>query len=145
MAHAAERAGGGSAYGGIVVVQMRIDGSDFIGTADSAQQGDGSSAYVGTRALRVPDRSRVAVDATARKAEPANRSHIGAPMPGVVVTVSVTGGQEVTRGEVLLTLEAMKMETAVRAEFDGKVSEILAKPGMQVEAKDLLVVVEPAA
>jgi pyruvate carboxylase len=41
---------------------------------------------------------------------------------------------------VLLTLEAMKMETTVRAERDGVVAEILVKPGLQVDAKDLLVV-----
>jgi len=41
---------------------------------------------------------------------------------------------------VLATLEAMKMETAVRAETDGEVAEVLARPGQQVDAKDLLVV-----
>jgi pyruvate carboxylase len=41
---------------------------------------------------------------------------------------------------VLLTLEAMKMETTVRAEQDGVVKEVLAKPGLQVDAKDLLIV-----
>ena len=47
---------------------------------------------------------------------------------------------KVTRGEVLITLEAMKMETAVRAEMDGEVAEVVTKPGAQVDAKDLLVV-----
>jgi pyruvate carboxylase len=42
--------------------------------------------------------------------------------------------------KVLLTLEAMKMETTVRAERDGVVAEIFVKPGLQVDAKDLLVV-----
>jgi pyruvate carboxylase len=46
----------------------------------------------------------------------------------------------VARGEVLITLEAMKMETAVRAEMDGEVAEVVARPGAQVDAKDLLVV-----
>jgi pyruvate carboxylase len=43
---------------------------------------------------------------------------------------------------VVLTLEAMKMETTVRAERDGVVAEILVKPGSQVDAKDLLVVLD---
>ena len=43
---------------------------------------------------------------------------------------------------MLLTLEAMKMETTVRAERDGTIKEILARPGLQVDAKDLLVVFE---
>jgi pyruvate carboxylase len=48
----------------------------------------------------------------------------------------------VHRGDVLLTLEAMKMETTVRAERDGVVKEVVARTGLQVDAKDLLVVFE---
>ena len=66
---------------------------------------------------------------------------MGAPMPGSVATVAVTVGQKVARGDVVVTLEAMKMETAVRAEADGQVVEVLARPGLQVDAKDLLVVI----
>jgi len=44
------------------------------------------------------------------------------------------------RGDLLLTLEAMKMQTAVRAESDGEVAEVLARPGQAVDAKDLLMV-----
>ena len=65
-------------------------------------------------------------------------------MPGSVVTVAVRAGQNVARGDLLITLEAMKMEAAVRAEADGDVAEVLAHPGMQVDAKDLLVIVRPA-
>ena len=46
---------------------------------------------------------------------------------------------------MLLTIEAMKMETAVRAERDGGIAEVLAHPGQQVDAKDLLLILEPAA
>ena len=63
-----------------------------------------------------------------------------APMPGTSRQSPSKAGQKVTRGEVLLTLEAMKMETSVRAERDGEVSEVLARPGLQVDAKDLLLV-----
>ena len=48
----------------------------------------------------------------------------------------------ISKGEVLLTLEAMKMETTVRAERDGVIKEIAAKPGLQVDAKDLLIAFE---
>jgi pyruvate carboxylase len=61
-------------------------------------------------------------------------------MPGVVATVSVLVGQKVARGDLLVTLEAMKMETAVRADADGEVVEVLAQPKLRVDAKDLLVV-----
>jgi pyruvate carboxylase len=92
------------------------------------------------RSVRVPDRSQVARRAPPRKVEPGNPRHLGAPMPGIVTTVSVVAGAKVKRGEVLLTLEAMKMETALRAESDGEVAEVLARAGQPVDVKDLLVV-----
>ena len=95
------------------------------------------------RSVRVPDRSRVATRAPPRKAEPENPRHIGAPMPGVVVTVAVVPGAKLSRGDTLLTLEAMKMETTVRAEAEGEVAEVAVRPGQAVEAKDLLVVLRP--
>jgi pyruvate carboxylase len=63
-------------------------------------------------------------------------------MPGVVATVKATPGAKVARGDLLLTLEAMKMETAVRAESDGEIAELLARPGLAVDVKDLLVVLK---
>jgi pyruvate carboxylase len=94
------------------------------------------------RSVRVQDRSKVAKRAPTRKAEPGNAAHVGAPMPGTVVTVAVAAGAKVMRGDTLVTLEAMKMEAAVRAERDGEIAEVLAKPGQHVEAKDLLVVLK---
>lgn len=75
-----------------------------------------------------------------RKAELGNDRHVGAPMPGVVSTVAVAQGQNVKAGDVLLSIEAMKMETALRAERDGSIAEVLVRPGEQIDAKDLLVV-----
>jgi len=49
-------------------------------------------------------------------------------------------GQQVKAGDALLSIEAMKMETAIRAERDGTVSEVLVSAGSQIDAKDLLVV-----
>jgi len=92
------------------------------------------------RSVRVPDRSQVAKRPAPRKVEPGNARHVGAPMPGVVATVKAAVGAKVARGGLLLTLEAMKMETAVRAESDGEVAEVLARPGQSVDAKDLLIV-----
>jgi pyruvate carboxylase len=94
------------------------------------------------RPIRVADRSQVAKQPASRKAEAGNLNHVGAPMPGTVATVPVLVGQKLARGDVLLTLEAMKMETTVRAERDGVISLILARPGLQVDTKDLLIVFE---
>ena len=92
------------------------------------------------RPIRVADRSQVAKRPAQRKAEVGNPNHVGAPMPGTIATVPAHVGQKLARGDVLLTLEAMKMETTVRAERDGTIAEILVRPGLQVDAKDLLVV-----
>ncbi|MEP3045464.1 MAG: pyruvate carboxylase [Roseibium sp.] len=95
------------------------------------------------RSVKVPDRAHGATGAaTMRKAEDGNAAHVGAPMPGVISTVAIKAGQDVKAGDVLVSIEAMKMETALHAERDGKVSEVLVSPGSQIDAKDLLVVFE---
>jgi pyruvate carboxylase len=97
------------------------------------------------RSVKVADRSTVAKRPPRRKAALDHPNEIGAPMPGTIATVNVIPGHAAIRGEVLVTIEAMKMETSVRAERDGVISEVIAKPGQQVDAKDLLVVFEQAA
>jgi pyruvate carboxylase len=73
------------------------------------------------------------------KAEDGNPNHVAAPMPGAVATVSVKPGQKVSRGGPLLSIEAMKMETAVTAERDATVVKVHVAPGDRVEPKDLLI------
>ncbi|MDX8525089.1 pyruvate carboxylase [Mesorhizobium sp. MSK_1335] len=92
------------------------------------------------RRVKVPDRAHGASAAKARrKAEPGNEAHVGAPMPGVVSALAVASGQAVKAGDVLLSIEAMKMETALHAERDGEIAEVLVKAGDQIDAKDLLI------
>jgi pyruvate carboxylase len=93
------------------------------------------------RRVKVPDRAHgVGAARARRKAEPGNDAHLGAPMPGVVSAVSVAAGQAIKAGDVLLSIEAMKMETALHAERDGVVAEVLVRTGDQIDAKDLLIV-----
>ena len=61
-----------------------------------------------------------------------------APMPGRIIAVEVTEGQIVTKGQKLLTLEAMKMEHTLVAPFDGTVAELSAVAGGQVQVDALL-------
>jgi 3-methylcrotonyl-CoA carboxylase alpha subunit len=67
-----------------------------------------------------------------------------APMPGKVIAVEVTAGDTVTKGQKLLVLEAMKMEHALTAPFDGTVAELTVAVGSQVQVEALLVRVEKA-
>jgi pyruvate carboxylase len=97
------------------------------------------------RVVKVPNRSATATRPAKRKADEGNDAHVAAPMPGVIAAVSVREGQEVKSGDALLSMEAMKMETALRATRDGKVKAIHVKVGDAVDAKDLLIELEPAA
>lgn len=60
-------------------------------------------------------------------------------MPGLIATVCVSAGQEVKEGDLLLTIEAMKMETGIHADREGVVKAVYVNAGSQVDAKDLLV------
>ena len=73
----------------------------------------------------------------------AHDGEIEAPMPGRVTAVEVSLGENVAIGQRLLTLEAMKMEHALTAPFDGTVAELNATPGAQVSEGQLLVKVKP--
>ncbi|HEY0125414.1 MAG TPA: pyruvate carboxylase, partial [Rhizobium sp.] len=93
------------------------------------------------RRIKVPDRAHGASgSAVRRKAEPGNAAHVGAPMPGVISRVFITPGQAIKAGDVLVSIEAMKMETALHAEKDGTIAEVLVLASDQIDAKDLLVV-----
>ena len=91
------------------------------------------------RVIRVPNRLVTSSTQARPKAEVGNANHVGAPMPGVVATVAVTAGQEVKEGDLLLTIEAMKMETGIHAERDAVVKAVHVQPGGQIDAKDLLI------
>ena len=76
------------------------------------------------------------------KADASHPGHVGAPLPGMLTTVAVELNQTVEKGDRLLVIEAMKMQSTVYAPVAGKVTAIHAHAGQQVEAKDLLVVIE---
>jgi pyruvate carboxylase len=90
------------------------------------------------RTVRVPKAGVAAGHAKAR-AEEGNPKHVGAPMPGMVVTVAVKVGQTVKKGDPLLSMEAMKMETMLTAERDATVHAIHVRAGETINARDLLV------
>jgi pyruvate carboxylase len=91
------------------------------------------------REVTITDKS-LAVELKQRpKADPSKPGEVGAPIPGAITSINVDPGQHVKKGERLLVMEAMKMQTTVQAPIDGKVSEILVQAGVTVETKDLLV------
>jgi len=91
------------------------------------------------RDIRVVDRSVEATRKQHPKASADDPNHVAAPMPGKISSVAVKPGQTVQEGERLLSIEAMKMETAVYSPRDGVVGDVLVGAGTVVEARDLLV------
>ena len=91
------------------------------------------------RAVRVPKAGQAGTGRSRPRIEEGNSKQVGAPMPGMVVTVAVKAGQTVRKGDPLVSLEAMKMETMLTAEGDGTVRMVHVKPGDTVQAKDLMV------
>jgi pyruvate carboxylase len=76
------------------------------------------------------------------KADPALPGEVGAPIPGLVASIAVEPLQVVRKGDRLLVMEAMKMQTTLYAPTDGRVARLCTHPGQRVEAKDLLLVIE---
>jgi pyruvate carboxylase len=91
------------------------------------------------RTVRVPNRKVQALAPKRPKAEAGNPAHVAAPMPGVIASVAAGEGQAVHAGDLILTIEAMKMETGLYADRPGVVKTLHVQPGAQVDAKDLLV------
>ncbi len=91
------------------------------------------------RTITVPDRLKVGDVVMRAKAALGDNKQIGAPMPGVISGLAVKQGQTVVAGDVLCSIEAMKMETAIHAEFGGVIAEVFIKQGDQIDAKDLLI------
>ncbi len=94
------------------------------------------------RVIRVPNRLVKSTTAARPKADVGNDNHVGAPMPGVVASVAVMAGAQVKEGDLLLTIEAMKMETGIHAERGATVKAVHTMPGGQIDAKDLLIELE---
>ncbi|MFO1121450.1 MAG: pyruvate carboxylase [Hyphomicrobiales bacterium] len=96
------------------------------------------------RPIRVRDHAKKPLREARSKADSANPAHLGAPMPGLVVAISAKPGDSLAKGDVILHLEAMKMQMAVSAERAGTLQRLLVKVGDQVDAKDLLAEITPA-
>ena len=100
-----------------------------------------AAAPVTSKAAPAPQPAPAAAPAAPKAAEaPAGGKKVVSPLPGSIIKVAVTEGQAVKRGDLLLTLESMKMENQVLADFDGTVTKIAVTAGQNVMQDDLLVV-----
>ncbi len=93
------------------------------------------------REVRVRDKSLKPTAAVREKADPAAVEQVGAPIPGSITSIAVELNQPVKKGDRLMVMEAMKMQTTIYAPQDGKVKQLHVHVGDSVEAKDLLAVI----
>jgi pyruvate carboxylase len=96
------------------------------------------------REVNVRDRKLKVENRSNPKADPADPGQVGAPIPGAVTSIAVELNQEIKKGDKLLVMEAMKMQTTVYAPVGGRIVERSAHVGQTVEPKDLLVTIEEA-
>lgn len=118
----------------------------YLATSDADEDGNRTIFFElngQPRNVKVTDRTLAVAGKQHRKADDGDPGHVGAPMPGLIVGLSVAEGQQVERGTRLFTIEAMKMETAVYAETAGRVSELAVEAGTRVDTHDLIVVLDP--
>jgi biotin carboxyl carrier protein len=67
-----------------------------------------------------------------------NRSQ-QAPLPGVILSISVKEGDVIKKGQELCVIEAMKMKNVIKAMYDGKISKVMIVPGQHVKHRDILI------
>lgn len=94
------------------------------------------------REVSIVDESADSALVTKEKADPANPNHVGATMPGTVLKVLVSVGDQVKKGEHILVTEAMKMETTIQAPKDGLIAKVLTEERASIATHDLLIVLE---
>lgn len=94
------------------------------------------------REVEVKDASITSTSAIRKKAEPTNKGHVGATMPGSVLEVLVKKGDRVNKGDAVVVTEAMKMETTIRSTINGVVDQIYVIDGDRIDSGDLMIEID---
>jgi len=120
-----------------------VDGEEF--EVELEQDGDMWTATVEgkTFKIQVPDAGPAPKQRRASGGKSKKSGKVTANIPGKVVTVEVTVGQEVEEGQVVMILEAMKMQNEIQAPVSGTVTEIHCEEGQSIEANVPLLVITP--
>lgn len=105
----------------------------------SVEEGNGVAAAPAAKAAPAPVAAKAPVAAPAPAAGAAGAVKVESPMPGKIVGAKASAGQAVKKGDVLVVLEAMKMENEIVAPQDGTVASVNVTVGQSVEAGEVLV------
>ena len=134
--------------------KFKINGTEYTASVEEKDDnmvqvtvnGNAYSVEIEREAPAAPMARPAAVAAPAASAPvTAASAKISAPLPGNITKILVSVGQKVQKGDVVMTMEAMKMENNITAEADGTVKAIVAQVGQSVNQGDVLVELEGAA
>jgi len=120
---------------------VRVNGVSYEVEIEEIGAGRMAPQMVSNRSTSSTDRGTVK-DNNRNADNGSENTRINSPMPGTVLKLNVQVGSRVTKGQVLLILEAMKMENEIIASSDGVVATVGANKGAQVNAGDLLLTIE---
>ena len=125
--------------------KVTVDGEEF--EVDLERDGDGWNVEVGGRSFSIRVAGESLSGPSRRSASGGSRKKrsgiISSTIPGKVVSLDISVGDEVEEGDVLMILEAMKMQNEIQAPLSGRVAEVNCESGDSVEANTPLVVIEP--
>ena len=117
--------------------KIKIEGKLFEAEVEELTEGE-AVAVERKKDVQQPFATSVSASKTAFAV---SEKTVTAPMPGKIIAVNCSPGQTVKRGEVVIILEAMKMEQEIKAKADGVISEIKVSAGMSVQKEDILLII----
>ncbi len=124
---------------------IKVNGNQYEVEVEEIKDGTGAVAASESQASSVAAAAEKSVpksttsSASVSKSVPAGAEEIKAPMPGTILKVQVKTGDSVKKGDVMLVLEAMKMENEIAAPRDGTVASVNVETGASVNAGDTMV------
>ena len=119
---------------------ITVNGVAYEVEVEEVAAGEASAPAAPKAAAPAPKAAPAAKPAAPKAAPVANGVKVNAPMPGTILDVKVAQGAAVKKGDVLLILEAMKMENEILAPQDGTVAQVAVSKGASVNSGDPLVV-----
>jgi biotin carboxyl carrier protein len=118
--------------------KIKLDGKQYEAEVEEIIDGDVQSfSEIKKASVAQP----VTTTAPPRAMSTGSAKTVVAPMPGKIVALKCAVGQTVKSGDVVLILEAMKMEQEIKAKTDGTISEIKVSTGMSVQKEDVLIII----
>ena len=126
------------------IKKVIVNGVEYEVSVEVSDDGKWHATVEGkTFEVEIPDSGPVVKKKRAGGGKKKKSGTVSANIPGKIVTIEVEVGQEVEEGQVILILEAMKMQNEIQAPISGKVTSVNCEEGQSIEANVPLVVIEP--